>query len=205
MAAHHYYYADAASDHTHAYILPTVRRALARRPPPARLLDLGCGNGSSTAIIAALGYDVVGLDNSPMGIAEARKAFPGPRFEVADVYDDLAATYGLFDIILSLEVVEHLMSPKTYAERLADCLKPGGLAIVSTPYHGYVKNLALAVAGKIDAHHDALWEGGHVKFFSRAKLVELFARVGLELQGFDRVGRIPPLAKSMVATFVKPA
>lgn len=201
----HYYYENARADHTHAYLVPALSAALEGVPPPARLLDLGCGNGWTAGLLAARGYDVLGVDPSPMGVAEARKGYPAARFEEASAYDDLAAAFGLFDVIVSLEVVEHLMSPKTFAERLAGCLKPGGRAIVSTPYHGYLKNLALAVAGKLDAHHDALWEGGHVKFFNRAKLVALFERTGLRPAGFERVGRWAPLAKSMVAVFERPA
>jgi 2-polyprenyl-6-hydroxyphenyl methylase/3-demethylubiquinone-9 3-methyltransferase len=70
---------------------------------------------------------------------------------------------------------------------------------VSTPYHGYLKNLALALSGKLDKHFTALWDGGHIKFFSIATLGQLLREAGFKDLRFVRVGRIPPLAKSMLA------
>ncbi len=82
-------------------------------------------------------------------------------------------------------------------------LKPGGIPILSTPYHGYLKNLALAISGKMDQHFTALWEGGHIKFFSIATLSTLLRKEGLKVLELYRVGRVPPLAKSMVAVAEK--
>lgn len=87
----------------------------------------------------------------------------------------------------------------------ADLLAPGGHAIVSTPYHGYWKNLALALSGQMDRHYTALWDHGHIKFWSVDTLTRLMAEKGLEHVSTDRVGRIPALAKSMVLVFRKPA
>ena len=60
------------------------------------------------------------------------------------------------------------------------------------------------LTGRFDAHFTALWEGGHIKFFSIKTLTELFARHGLRDIQIVRVGRIPPLAKSMVLVARKP-
>ena len=69
---------------------------------------------------------------------------------------------------------------------------------MTTPYHGYLKNLALAVAGQLDGHYQPWRDGGHIKFFSRATVTDLIRREGFVVTGFVRVGRVPPLAKSMV-------
>ena len=76
---------------------------------------------------------------------------------------------------------------------------PGGVAIISTPYHGYLKNLALAVSGRLDRHFTALWDHGHIKFWSIETLSKLLREAGFNRLEFRRVGRIPPLAKSMIA------
>ena len=47
-----------------------------------------------------------------------------------------------------------------------ELLRPGGLFVVPTPYNGYLKNVALAVSGRMDRHWIALWDGGHIKFWS---------------------------------------
>jgi 2-polyprenyl-6-hydroxyphenyl methylase/3-demethylubiquinone-9 3-methyltransferase len=77
------------------------------------------------------------------------------------------------------------------------------MAIISTPYHGYLKNLALGVVGKWDAHFDPLWDGGHVKFFSVRTLRMLLTEAGFSNIRFIRVGRIPQLAKGMIAVAQK--
>ena len=74
----------------------------------------------------------------------------------------------------------------------------GGEIIISTPYHGYLKNLALALSGKLDAHFTALWDGGHIKFFSRNTLETLLVESGFEVTDFIGAGRWPYLWKSML-------
>jgi 2-polyprenyl-6-hydroxyphenyl methylase/3-demethylubiquinone-9 3-methyltransferase len=69
---------------------------------------------------------------------------------------------------------------------------------------GYLKNLALAVSGKMDAHFTALWDHGHIKFWSMKTLRLLLEEVGFTNIRFHRVGRIPPLAKSMFAIARRP-
>lgn len=190
---------------THTYLLPAVRAALKPFAAPRCVFELGCGNGVVAGALSNLGYSITAIDTSESGVRFARTAAPDGRIEVGSAYDDLAGRYGRFDVVLSLEVIEHLLSPARCAEVIADLLNPGGRAIISTPYHGYLKNLAIAAVGKWDLHHTALWEGGHIKFWSRATLAKLFRSAGLVEVAFYRVGRIPPLAKSMVCVFAKPA
>ncbi len=88
--------------------------------------------------------------------------------------------------------------------RCSRCWSQGGAAVVSTPYHGYWKNLALAVSGKMDAHFTALWDHGHIKFWSEKTLRVLLEEAGFRDIRFRRVGRVPALAKSMIAVARKP-
>jgi 2-polyprenyl-6-hydroxyphenyl methylase/3-demethylubiquinone-9 3-methyltransferase len=77
-------------------------------------------------------------------------------------------------------------------------VRPGGIAIVSTPYHGYIKDLCLAITGRLDHHFTALWDHGHIKFWSQRTLNLLLQEAGFDRIHFVRVGRIPVLAKSMI-------
>jgi 2-polyprenyl-3-methyl-5-hydroxy-6-metoxy-1,4-benzoquinol methylase len=199
-----YRWHSAAPSHAHAYLLPTVRRALAaglERGARKRLFDLGCGNGSVARLFADEGWDVLGVDPSEEGMARARAAGSRARFEQASDGDDLAARYGTWPFVLCLEVVEHVYDPPRLAGRIHALLEPGGMAVISTPYHGYLKNLALSIVpGAWDRHWHPLRVGGHIKFWSEATLGELLRAAGFARVSFERVGRVLPLlAKSLVA------
>ena len=168
-----------------------------------RAFDLGCGNGVLADSLSKMGFTVTGVDASESGVAQARLWFPNCTFEVASGYDDLAARFGTFPLVISVEVIEHLMQPKLFAKRFYDLLEPGGCGIITTPYHGWLKNVTISVAGKWDRHHGVDWDGGHVKFFSVATLTAMLAEEGGENIVIERVGRVPALAKSMVAIFTK--
>lgn len=187
----------------HAYLLPALLRELSALRP-GRLFDLGCGNGSVANVLANLGWDITGVDPSAEGIAIANARYPHLKLYRGSAYDDLASRYGHFPVVTSLEVVEHVYYPRRWAATLFALLEAGGYAIVSTPYHGYWKNLALALSGKMDAHFTALWDHGHIKFWSIRTLHQLLQEAGFVDIRFRRVGRIPPLAKSMLAVARKP-
>ena len=147
---------------------------------------------------------MTGVDPSVEGIQEANAAYPMLKLNNGSAYDDLAAQYGLFSALLSLEVIEHVYAPRLYAKTSFELLQPGGLAIISTPYHGYWKNLVMALTGKMDAHFTVLWDHGHIKFWSMKTLSALLTEAGFVDIRFKRVGRIPVLAKSMIAIARKP-
>ncbi len=198
------YDADEGMSHSHAYLFPVLLKILAERPA-GPIFELGCGNGTTAAMLQGRGYEVTGVDPSVSGIEIAHREFPQCRLEPGSSDEDLRARFGTFGTVVSLEVAEHVYSPKLYARAIFDLLEPGGIAIISTPYHSYLKNLALAVSGKMEGHFTALWEGGHIKFWSRNTLKTLFDDAGMDEIAFYRVGRVPALAKSMVAVFRKRA
>jgi 2-polyprenyl-3-methyl-5-hydroxy-6-metoxy-1,4-benzoquinol methylase len=196
-----YQYPSPHGSCTHEYLFPAVLRVLKDEGIGAgdRILDLGCGNGSFAARLMASGFNVVGVDASESGIRQARQHHPNLTVHLGSVYDDLLTAIGAFRAIVSLEVVEHLYAPRTFARNVYSLLQPGGLAILSTPYHGYLKNLAIAVAGLSDRHFDPLWDGGHIKFWSEKTLRRLLDESGFKDIRFHHAGRLPLLAKSMIA------
>lgn len=193
-----------AGDHdpSHDRLWPAVTSLL--RGPPGPLFDLGCGDGGMAARLAAAGWMVTGVDPSEAGVAAARSRYPHLALHAGSAYDDLAAQYGTFPQVISLEVVEHVYAPRAWARTLFELVAPGGRAVVSTPYHGYVKNLAIALTGGFDRHFTALWDHGHIKFWSRATLASLLAEAGFVVTDFKRVGRLAPIAKSMLLAADRP-
>lgn len=163
------------------------------------ICDLGCGNGHISGRLAALGYEVTGVDASASGIRVARRVYPGVRF-VEALIDRELVTLGHFDLVLSSDVIEHLYRPSDLLEAASSLLLPGGRLLLGTPYHGYLKNLALAVTGKLESHLSALHDGGHIKFFSVKTLSILLQRHEFADLGFAFYGRAPWLWKNMICS-----
>lgn len=194
-----YRFDDAACNCAHDYLLTTIEGVLREiDPQPRRAFDLGCGNGSVADWLRKKGYAVAGVDPSTSGIAEANRAYPDLDLRVGSAYDPLHETFGRYPLVVSLEVVEHVYAPRDFARCVRDLLEPGGHALISTPYHGYLKNLLLALTGGMDRHFTALWDHGHIKFWSPATITQLLGEVGLSVLRVHRVGRLAPLAKSML-------
>jgi 2-polyprenyl-3-methyl-5-hydroxy-6-metoxy-1,4-benzoquinol methylase len=186
-------YRGAEGSHTAAYLWPVVIPLL---PPRGRVFDLGAGNGAFVASLLGRGFDASGIDPSETGVAVARDR--GLPVHLGTGNDDLASRFGRFGAVTCLEVIEHCTAPRRVARAIHDLLEPAGVAVISTPYHGYWKNLAVSITNGWDFHWSPLWDGGHIKFWSERTLRALLLESGLTVERVLRVGRIPPLAKSMV-------
>ena len=107
----------------------------ARHARPGRLLDVACGVGYGTRLLAdrAGGVDALGIDLSPEAIGYARRRYAGARtrFDLADAmqWSDPDG----FDTIVSIETIEHLPSPAAFVARLVRMLRPGGVLVASVP------------------------------------------------------------------------
>lgn len=166
------------------------------------ILDIGCGNGYLAGRLAGLGYEVVGVDASETGVALAAKTFgsAAARFYVGQIDAELPRRLGLstFDMVISSDVIEHLFRPADLLECARMALEPSGHMVLGTPYHGYLKNIALSLLDKWDDHHGVEWDGGHIKFFSVKTLSRLVVRHGFSWPKFHFCGRAPYLWKNMI-------
>lgn len=194
----------AASPTSCGYVTPLVLKIL-KRIGARRVLDLGCGNGDLCGQLAAAGYDVVGVELDADGVRIAHQAHPQIPFHNYGVHDDPQLVLRregerLFDAVVSTEVIEHLYAPHLLPAYASSLLVDNGHLILSTPYHGYVKNLMLSLFNHWDQHHTPLWHGGHIKFWSAATLSRLLQDNHFHVTDFRGAGRLPYLWKSMVIT-----
>jgi 2-polyprenyl-3-methyl-5-hydroxy-6-metoxy-1,4-benzoquinol methylase len=203
-----YHYSAANAEPSHQHLYPSVSRFLRNVPPGSIVMDAGCGNGSFIALFQDRQWQLHGSDLSPTGIELARKTYPNINFFLADaqsLYADFLNTVGPVDIVISTEVIEHIYDPRSFLRNCFGLLKPGGTIVLTTPYHGYLKNLLLAVTGKLDQHFTVLWDHGHIKFWSHKTIAEVLKETGFTNIEFAGSGRIPYVWKSMVIKATKPA
>ena len=201
-------YRSAAASHTHRYLMPALLSlGKERLRPGTRILDVGCGNGFKAGQFLARGCRVVGIDLSESGIAIARETYPRARFELLPADDKLLENLQTepFDVVVSTEVIEHLYEPRKFVAGCYAAVKPAGRFIVSTPYHGYLKNLSIALLNGCDQHANPLADGGHIKFWSKRTLSALLRESGFCNLQFRGAGRLPFLWKSMLMAGNRPS
>lgn len=163
-----------------------LRQKLA--PGPLRTLDAGCGSGCFSFFAASTGNEVVGVD------------FPGPKirkaairgrvlelsklsFRAWDLRQLGAADLGLFDQILSFEVIEHIQNDAALIRDMAALLKPGGRLILTTPYKHYHR----LWGDKLSVSED----GGHVRWgYTHEEMAEMLAANQLEVTDKEYVGGV---------------
>lgn len=184
------------SPFTRKYLVVPIVAALDGCEGP--IIDIGCGTGElSRALHAQIGSTVVGVDRSSRQLTTADEAGGGVSFHLHEIEDELPLElHGLFDVAVSTEVIEHLYRPGMLFRRATE--SGATRMLLSTPYHGYLKNIAIALTNKFDHHWESFRDGGHIKFFSVATLGVVAEREGWTIRAVQRVGRVGPLAKSMI-------
>jgi 2-polyprenyl-6-hydroxyphenyl methylase / 3-demethylubiquinone-9 3-methyltransferase len=151
-----------------------------------RILDIGCGGGILCEPLARLGAAVVGADPSISNIAVARRhaAQSGLTIDYrAATAEELAAAGEMFDVVLAMEVVEHVADVNLFVERTAAMVKSGGLLFAAT-LNRTAKSFALAIVG---AEYILRWlpRGTHRwdKFVTPNELEIAIAQGGLKIAG----------------------
>jgi 2-polyprenyl-6-hydroxyphenyl methylase/3-demethylubiquinone-9 3-methyltransferase len=151
-----------------------------------RLLDIGCGGGVLCEPLARLGASVVGADPSRNNINAAKLHAESAGLVIdyrVTAAEALAEAAERFDVVLAMEVVEHVADVGTFVRRCADMVKPGGLMIAAT-LNRTLKSFALAIVG---AEYILRWlpRGTHRwdKFVSPHELELAMERAGIQVIG----------------------
>ena len=134
------------------------RDARARRPfEGLRLLDIGCGGGLLSEPMSRLGFEVTGVDAAERNIGAAKAHAAENRLDVRYLCSTIETLVeeesAPFDVILNMEVIEHVADPAQFLRDCARLLAPGGLMVVAT-LNRTAKAMALAVIG---AEHVLRW------------------------------------------------
>ena len=183
----------------HKYLIKSIENILKNEETSGtELLDIGCGNGFLTKQISKFFKSVVGIDLSGTGIEQAQK-FNNEKLQFRNMSLDQMIEEGKkFKFITSFEVIEHQYLPDDFLNQINKILEDDGKLLISTPYHGYIKNLLISLLGKHDFHFNPLWRHGHIKFFSIKTLSDLLRKCNFKVINKKFSGRFYPISNSMV-------
>jgi 2-polyprenyl-3-methyl-5-hydroxy-6-metoxy-1,4-benzoquinol methylase len=175
-------YSRARSDLTERN-LHWLKTLLKYRLPPADVLELGCSHGSFVALMQQCGYQATGVEMSPWVVSLGRETFEVP-IHVGPV-ENLDLPKGSLDVVVLMDVLEHLPNPKSTIIHCIELLKPDGFLLIQTPEF------------KEDMRYDSLLEtkgsflqqlkaDEHLYLFSQRSVTALLKQVGVEYIYFEQ-------------------
>ena len=148
------------------------------------ILDIGCGGGLLTVPLARLGADMVGADAGAANIAAARAHAEAQGLAIdwrATTAEALAAQGARFDVVIAMEIVEHVADLPLFLREIAKLVRPGGLLCLAT-LNRTLKSFALAIVG---AEYVLRWlpPGTHTwsKFVTPRELERAVEATGLQV------------------------
>lgn len=152
--------------------------------------DVGCGAGLLAEPLARLGARVTGIDAAPETIEAARSHALGQGLEIDYRVGDCEALAGRYDLVTSLEVVEHVVDPAAFVAALAAAVAKGGLLILSTPNRTSWSKLIMITLGE---GLGRIPKGTHDwgKFIAPAELTAMVRAAGLEIVDVTGLGWSP--------------
>ncbi|MES1173869.1 MAG: bifunctional glycosyltransferase/class I SAM-dependent methyltransferase [Myxococcales bacterium] len=145
-------------------------------PPPARVLDVGCGQGELGYLLKQKGHHVTGVDWAP-------PKFQLDSFTQADIGAGLPKSISdTFDVVILADVLEHMPEPLKLLDDVRQRLNPGGSVLVSLPNAVHWSVRAQVASGRFDYANKGILDRGHLRFFTRASAARLFKDAGFEVR-----------------------
>jgi 2-polyprenyl-6-hydroxyphenyl methylase/3-demethylubiquinone-9 3-methyltransferase len=151
---------------------------LASVAPGARVIDVGCGEGSFCAALVSAGCSAVGVDVAPEALRRARARYPELEFALCDE-TSLPFADASFGAAWLGEVLEHVRDGIGLLTEVARVVGPGGQLLASTPDHGVWRRLALGLSRRAFERHFEP-RADHLRFFTRTTLAALLDAGGFE-------------------------
>jgi 2-polyprenyl-3-methyl-5-hydroxy-6-metoxy-1,4-benzoquinol methylase len=169
--------------HARKEIAPLLPPGVGRQGQGARILEIGCGAGSTLCWLRQIGVasETIGVEIVEAAAMQAR-AFVDQVHCLDFERHDLPAGHGQFDVILCLDVLEHMVNPWKVVDRLVTgYLKPGGRMLVSLPnIRHYSAVLPLLFKGRWRYEDEGLLDRTHLRFFTRESAVAMLAHARLK-------------------------
>jgi 2-polyprenyl-3-methyl-5-hydroxy-6-metoxy-1,4-benzoquinol methylase len=185
-----------------AFLLEHAEAAGAACGSPPRVLDVGCGEGRFTAELARRGFPVVGVDVAEEPLRRARAREPALEVRIVPAEGHWPLANASFDVVWAGETIEHVADTVGWLSEVHRVLRAGGRLLLSTPAHGRLRMLALALSGaRFDRHFDP--RADHLRFYSRRTLARLLADLGFREIEVQEAGGTPLARRLLLASAVR--
>jgi 2-polyprenyl-6-hydroxyphenyl methylase/3-demethylubiquinone-9 3-methyltransferase len=165
--------------------------------PGQAVLDLGCGEGAFTGLLAGWGAAPVGVDIAEEALQRARARHPGLDFRLAETDGGLPLADAGMDMCWASEVLALVPDTARLLSEVRRVLRPRATLVITTPYHGRVRTMALALRGFERAFDP---RGAHLRFYTARSLRELLEDFGFEVQRMHAAGGPPLLRRLLLAS-----
>lgn len=163
------------------------------------MLDVGCGEGHFASALRRAGAEVVAIDVAAEAVRRAQARDPDLDVRLVEPEAPLPLREVSFDVVWAGETIEHVADTAAWLSELRRVLRSGGALLLSTPDHGLLSRLRLAlVPGAFAAHFDP--RGDHLRFYTRAALGELLADFGFEDVEVSGTGGFPGARRLLLAS-----
>lgn len=176
--------------------------------PPARLLDVGCGSGATGAAAKARwpGVETIGIEVVPEAAERAAARLDRVVAGSAETLDLATAGLGAVDGVVLADVLEHLVDPWRFLERLRDVLTPDATIVASIPNVANLWLLDELAAGRFTYTPDGLLDATHLRFFTRRSIAALFDGAGYRIERWERTtdGRVDDATRRRVLGIMLP-
>ncbi len=170
----------------------THRRTLDLLRPGERVLEIGCGSGTLTERIQKMGCTVVGVEKRVDAAEKAR-----PLCEEVVIGDVEVTTLDFpshsFDVILLIDVLEHLVDPKATIKRLLPLVKATGRLLIAVPNVAHWSIRLKLLLGRFDYEESGILDRTHLHFYTLGTARELLEQAGLDVLESDIVPDVPLL------------
>jgi 2-polyprenyl-6-hydroxyphenyl methylase/3-demethylubiquinone-9 3-methyltransferase len=167
-----------------------------------KILDIGCQSGWFCDYLYEEGFEPYGVDAKEDLIENGKRKYPHIDFKVVDAEKSIPFPADYFDYIWAGDIIEHVGHTDRFVNEINRILRKDGMLILTTPYHGRLKNILIALI-KFEKHYDPEFQ--HYRFYTVKSLRNVLTKRGFNIEKIKLLGNLPFLAQSifLVAKKVK--
>lgn len=167
-----------------------------------RVLDVGCGEGWFAVELARAGVEVVGIDVAEEPLRRARARDPELDLRLVDDDGPWPLDDASIDAVWAGETIEHVADTAGWLSEVRRVLRPGGRVLLSTPAHGRLRVLWLALSKRaFEAHFDP--RADHLHYYTRASLTRLLGELGFQQVAVRAAAGVPGAWRLLLAHAVR--